>query len=364
MKTEVIIVSPSLDPKQNVSGISSVTQFIISNNLDYHYIHFELGRKDAEKGGLSRVKVIMRTLVLWNRILNTYPNALIHYNFPLSKMSILRDPFFMIIARWKRRKMVIHLHGGIFLAASHIPKCLKHILQLVFSFSFPVVVLSCLEKNIIVEKFHCKNVYVLPNCVDLNNAKDFHREYSDNANFLILGYLGRIAETKGMEYLLEACVELKRRNIPFVLRMAGKEEVEGQYLSRFQTELGSSFIYEGVVFSQSKNVFLQEINAFVLPSFFEGLPMSLLESMSYGVVPITTNVGSIGEIVKDGENGLIIKKQNTISIVEQCVKLVCDKQLMKSLAQKARYTVFERFHSAGYIESLNSIYASCCKTLL
>ena len=214
MKTKIIIVSPSLDPKQNVSGISSVTQFIISNNPDYHYIHFELGRKDNESGGLSRVKVIMKTLVLWNRILNRYPEALVHYNFPLSKMSILRDPLFMIIARWKRRKMVIHLHGGIFLTTPHIPKYLKCILQSVFSFSFPCIVLSYLEKKIVVERFHCKNVYVLPNCVDLNNARNFHREYLDNKNVLTLGYLGRIAETKGIEYLLEACVELKRRNIP------------------------------------------------------------------------------------------------------------------------------------------------------
>lgn len=62
--------------------------------------------------------------------------------------------------------------------------------------------------------------------------------------------------------------------------------------------------------------------------------MSLLESMSYGVVPVTTNVGSIGEIVKDGYNGLIIEKQDTMSIVEQCVKLVYNKELMNSLSQK------------------------------
>lgn len=246
-----------------------------------------------------------------------------------------------------------------FLTTPHIPKYLKCILQSVFSFSFPCIVLSYLEKKLVVERFHCKNVYVLPNCVDLNNAKDFHREYLDNKNVLTLGYLGRIAETKGIEYLLEACVELKRRNIPFVLRMAGKEEIEGQYLSRFQTELGNSFIYEGVVFGQSKNIFLQKINVFMLPSFFEGLPMSLLESMSYGVVPVTTNVGSIGEIVKDGYNGLIIEKQDTMSIVEQCVKLVYNKELMNSLSQKARCTIFDRFHIAGYIDSLNSIYASC-----
>ena len=145
-----------------------------------------------------------------------------------------------------------------FLTTPHIPKYLKCILQSVFSFSFPCIVLSYLEKKLVVERFHCKNVYVLPNCVDLNNAKDFHREYLDNKNVLTLGYLGRIAETKGIEYLLEACVELKRRNIPFVLRMAGKEEIEGQYLSRFQTELGNSFIYEGVVFWPVQKYFSSE----------------------------------------------------------------------------------------------------------
>ncbi len=43
-----IIVSPSLDPTQNVSGISAVTQFIIENNKSIKYIHFELGKKDNE----------------------------------------------------------------------------------------------------------------------------------------------------------------------------------------------------------------------------------------------------------------------------------------------------------------------------
>ena len=48
---DIIITSPSLNPKENVSGISSVTQFIISNNRKQNYLHFELGKKDLDKGG-------------------------------------------------------------------------------------------------------------------------------------------------------------------------------------------------------------------------------------------------------------------------------------------------------------------------
>jgi len=96
-----IIVSPSLDPTQNVSGISAVTQFIIENNKSIKYIHFELGKKDNEKGGINRIYTILKNIISWNKLLNNNPDAYIHYNFPLSKSSILRDPIFMWIARKK-----------------------------------------------------------------------------------------------------------------------------------------------------------------------------------------------------------------------------------------------------------------------
>lgn len=52
---KVIITSPSLNPKENVSGVSSVARFIIDNNPNYKYLHFELGKKDKEKGGWHRI---------------------------------------------------------------------------------------------------------------------------------------------------------------------------------------------------------------------------------------------------------------------------------------------------------------------
>ena len=109
---DVIIVSPSLDTTQNVSGISSATQFVIDNNLAQNYIHFEQGKKDNEAGGIRRILPLIAKLREWKRLLATYPNATIHYNFPLSKASIIRDVPFIKYAQRKRRKIVIHLHGG------------------------------------------------------------------------------------------------------------------------------------------------------------------------------------------------------------------------------------------------------------
>lgn len=81
---KVIINSPSLDPKVNVSGISSVAQFIISNNKEVNYIHFEVGRKDTESQGfLSRIIRILRNKKEWAQLLKQNKDAVVHYNIPL-----------------------------------------------------------------------------------------------------------------------------------------------------------------------------------------------------------------------------------------------------------------------------------------
>lgn len=351
---QAIITSPSLDPTQNVSGVSSVTQFIKDNNGEVEYVHFELGRKDKEKGGWRRIPAILGKLKEWRKVLKQYPDAIIHYNFPLSAPSILRDPLFMLEARRRKRKMVIHVHGGVFLTSLSTPWLLERIMRWVFQGKEPIIVLSESEKDALQSRFKCRNVSVLPNCIDLSEASKFKRQVRTST--IELGYLGRIAETKGMTELLEACKELKRQEMPFRLHIAGKEEIEGQYLSAFNEALGDNFVYEGVVSGESKTAFLKKIDTFVLPSYFEGLPMSLLEAMSFGSVPITTMVGSIPSIIEDGQNGIAISPHSEAAIVEAVKQLVKDHSSRQTLSAMAQHTIFSSFSPKEYTATLNSMY--------
>lgn len=351
---QAIITSPSLDPTQNVSGVSSVTQFIIDNNGAVEYVHFELGRKDKEKGGWRRIPAILCKLNEWRKVLELYPDAIIHYNFPLSAPSILRDPLFMLAARRRKRKMVIHVHGGVFLTSPSTPWLLEKIMRWVFQGEEPIIVLSESEKDVLQKRFQCRNISVLPNCIDLSKASKFKRKVP--TSIIELGYLGRIAETKGMTELLEACKELKRQNVPFRLHIAGKEEIEGQYLSAFEETLGGNFVFEGVVSGESKTDFLKKIDTFVLPSYFEGLPMSLLEAMSFGSVPITTMVGSIPSIVEDGQNGIAIPSHSEAPLVEAINQLLGDYSKRQALSTRAQHTIFSRFSPEKYTVTLNGIY--------
>lgn len=355
---DIIITSPSLNPKVNVSGISSVTQFIISNNRKQNYLHFELGKKDKEKGGWHRIPALIGKYREWKRMLSLHPDAIIHYNFPLSKASLLRDPWFMRYAWRKKRKMVVHIHGGLFLTTPNIPGYLMRIMKWVFGQDLPFIVLSDMEKDILLQKFGAKNVVSLPNCVDLNDAAAFEKELivHDESKPLRIGYLGRIEPNKGMTELLVACQILKQEKYPFRLVIAGKEQTEGEYLPMFDHCLGNCFEYAGLVSGKSKCDFLRSLDVFILPTYFEGLPMSLLETMSYGVTPVVTSVGSIPQVVKDGVNGLFITDHDNDSIVLTIKRLNEHRSLLRKLGNVARETIFNQFCPERYVEKLNSIY--------
>ena len=122
----VIIVAPSLDTRTNVSGVSAVVNFIINNNKSVRYEHFLQGKSDLEKGGgLHRVVRIIRNYRRWKELLRDNSNCLVHYNFPLDTLSVLRDYFFMHFAVVKKVPMVIHLHGGLYLFKEEKPWIIK-----------------------------------------------------------------------------------------------------------------------------------------------------------------------------------------------------------------------------------------------
>lgn len=355
---DVIITAPSLDTRLNVSGVSSVVSFIIDNNPKYRYVHFQLGKTDKQKGGIIRIKATLKALKHWHDILKQNQHAIIHYSFPLSKPSLLRDPLFMWLAKKHKRKMVIHIHGGLFLTKKKISFLWMKILKWVFSWNVPFIVLSENEAKTLRTRFGAKQVKVLPNCVDLKEAKAFHRfDNCDSKESIIrIGYLGRIEQNKGITELLEACVKLKEEGIPFELEIAGKEAKENEYLPLFSKKLGNNFHYVGVIYGETKVSFLKRLEVFVLPSYFEGLPVSLLECMSYGCVPVVTPVGSIPEIVTDGENGMLIKAHDINSIVDKVTFLYKHRDIMKRIGINARNTIFNQYNPQKYIEKLNTLY--------
>ena len=142
------------------------------------------------------------------------------------------------------------------------------------------------------------------------------------------------------------------------MKIAGAQDKKDSFIEDFRENLGSSFEYAGIVSGKAKREFLSSLDVFVLPSYFEGLPIALLESMSFGAVPIVTPVGSIPEVVKDGVNGLLVKEHDASSIVQAIVRLHDQTLLRHALSKAAKSTIEGQYSPAIYLERLNAIYHS------
>jgi glycosyltransferase involved in cell wall biosynthesis len=351
----ILITAPSLDTKQNVSGISSVANFIISNNSSRVYKHFELGRKDDEKRNLRWLFKIAATTFKWMFAVTAKDIALVHFNFPLSQPSVLRDAPLILFAKLIRKKMIIHLHGGDYMTSKKAPGWMKFILKRVFSGNAQVIVLSPVEQQAIVEVYKVKNVNVLPNCVDLREAKAFDRPFNSNAALKLL-YIGRISVPKGIEYTYQALCLLKNKNIPFKFLIAGTGPDEKEYLEKFTALLGDDFEFKGIVSGAAKTALLKSCDIFVMPSHFEGLPMSLLETMSFGLVPVVTGVGSIKHVVASGKNGIIVGENPPQEIDAAIQQLQTSRVLLQTLSNNASQFIFKNYDAEGYIAVLNKMY--------
>lgn len=353
---KVIITSPSLDTSENISGISSVVKFIIESNPGMEYVHFELGRHDDEKRNLAWLLRILSSYLRWFRILWAGKDTMVHFNMALCKFSIIRDFPMLLMARLFRRKMIIHLHGGDYLEHKEPPAWMRILWKISFSGRNPVIVLSPAEMEILNKRIARERIHTLPNCISLHEAYEFERNYAGDESVNLL-FMGRISTDKGLEFIYKALVSLKRKGVNFRFILAGRGPDQDEYSRKFRELLGSSFEFTGVITGELKTAVLKRCNVFVLPSFYEGLPMALLESMSFGLVPVTTNVGSIGQIVTHGENGLFVKSHSSSDIEFAVEELASNWQFRQQLSRNARQFIFENFSPESYVSKLNEIYS-------
>jgi glycosyltransferase involved in cell wall biosynthesis len=111
----------------------------------------------------------------------------------------------------------------------------------------------------------------------------------------------------------------------------------------------------GWVNADQKKHLLSEAAFLTLPSYNEGLPMAILEAMSWGLPVIATNVGGIPEVIDHGQNGLLIEPGAIQALTEGLEFLIRDQVNRQSMGHRARQRVMP-FGMQGYVHHLSGIY--------
>lgn len=241
--------------------------------------------------------------------------------------SFRRSALFIRLAKMMHRKAVVHVHGGGFKKyyASNPEFVRKYLLM-----ADCVIALSESWKDFFVNEVGLSNVHIVHNII----PKPIKESVADDGVLHGL-FLGKICKDKGIYDLLQA-IDLKKEELDgrFMLHIGGNGETER--LEQFIAEhrLQKLVRYEGWVDAQRKPQLLNLCRIYILPSYIEGLPISILEAMSYGEAVLSTPIGGIPEVVTP-DIGCLIQPGDVDSLACQLVRFSCQKERVADMGRNA-----------------------------
>jgi glycosyltransferase involved in cell wall biosynthesis len=174
-------------------------------------------------------------------------------------------------------------------------------------------------------------------------------------DYIAIGNIGNLRKAKGHFNLIKAAkiVVEKYKNVKFYI--IGEGELKEEILKRIKEEkLENFFILTGYV--EDVYSYLKIFDIFVLPSLWEGCPVSLLESMGYGIASIATDVGDVSYIIENGKDGFIVEKNDYLKLSEKIIYLIENEEERKKIGEKAREKIKKYFSYEEMIKKYSSIY--------
>ena len=349
-----------------IHGAAMVGQYIkqsklINNNFDCDYINLSTSRKIDDIGKNSFFKFFV-FLKLYIKIIT----ALIKNKYDLCYLTInskgtgfYKEILIVAILKFFNKKIVYHYHNkGV--SDNQNNKILNRLYKFQFKNSKAILLSPLLYFDI--QKYITKNnVYYCPNGIP---EIFFNTEKTKKVNNTIqLLFLSNMLISKGVYTLLKACKILNDKNIKFECNFIGdwtKEISKKDFNAKCKEyNLVNNVIAHGKKFGDDKKSFFINADIFIFPTFCDCFPLVLLEAMGNQLPVITTNEGAIPEIIEDGYNGYIVKKNKPAELADKIEFLINNPKLRIEMGQnglkryKEKYTL-EKFEH-NFVNTLQKV---------
>lgn len=267
-----------------------------------------------------------------------------------SYVSFWRKRIFILLAKLYHKKVIFHVHGGKF--KDFTAENRKVVLQTLKKVDV-VIALSEYWKDFFENELHCPRVAVIPNIVPIPKPKK-----CNNTNRVECVFLGTINDNKGIFDLVDVIgkhQDALRSHVCLHIGGIGESLRLKNLISQY--DINDIVKYEGWINAEQKAELLATSDFFILPSYVEALPISILEAMSYQLPILSTTVGGIPEIVTNGENGLLIKAGDKDALWNAFQRMINDPQ-MRAFMGKKSYDRVQPHFPENVCSSLEKIYVS------
>ena len=330
MKTEEKKILVTLSKLSLTSGVSSFWNALFQSFTKYKNINFQ----PLEIGGHG-YNLFGPLLDQWRLHKALKSNiALACINPSLINRSFFRDGLFAKQLASKNIPFFVFFHGWELEFQDKVDEKYKKFFLNSFGKAKKIFVLSPDFKNKILEWGYEGEVIVEVTNVEMNLVNEFSfttrakvLEYREPFKIL---FLARLIKEKGVFELIEAVKTIsKRENIELIIAGDGNDFTLLEEMVLGETNIRIT----GDVQGEEKINLFKESHIYVLPSYTEGLPISVLEAMSFGLPVITTNVGGLKHFVQEEKMGYLVEVKSSEALVEKIEFLINNSNKMAEISK-------------------------------
>lgn len=339
-----------------IHGLSKAVETLYNSKLNEIY--------DFEKIDITNNKNFLINLL---KIFKSNAD-LFYFTISQTKGGNLRDLIIMKVLALQNKKCLIHLHGGYYrtLVDCDLNAWQKKANYKTIKKLDGVIVLGNSLKKIFHGMIEETKIYTVPNCVDDEFIMS-DSSFADKQNQITqrgvkhVLYLSNLIRTKGYPIVLKLAKNEKQRcddgaKKRYHFDFCGKffsEEEKNYFDSYVRTnELEQYVSYHGIVMGDEKRRFLSMADFFALPTRYpnEGQPISVIEAMANGLVIITTDHAGIPDLVKDGENGIVQKEGEQLSLE------MLDSMEINEIGSRNRKIALTYYTETNYINNIENCF--------
>lgn len=314
-KVEILILVPKINLLGGIAGYYSAVRPYLPDNIKY----FTRGSRGINNK-LIRLLIFVFDLFRFNGIIFFYNPVTIVINSSIGHEGLKRDAIFLKLAkRILKKKVIVFFRGweSSFFRNKETPKWFNN----AFLKSDKIIVLAKEFKDQLIEAGYLGPIIIETTAFD-NRLLAYNPIVSRPAAFFSILFLARIERDKGIYEALKAVKKLQNVRDNVFLDVAGEGSELGNVKSFVESEKINKVFFHGFVRGKTKAELFKTASVFLLPSYHEGMPNSVLEAMAFGLPVLTTKVGGINDFFIEEKMGFFIESHNHESIYMQLLKLI------------------------------------------
>ncbi len=342
----VLFVGPNFSLKGGIAAVLKV--------YSQHFSAFHFLPTCTEGGGIANLLYYFTATLKFMGLMVSRPQIKIVHIHSSFQGSFTRKSMLLLLAKLFGKKTVFHIHaGGFKMFYEGASKLKQRYIRYILNLTDELATLSP-EWKVFFDSITKKQKAIV-----LNNPVNVPAVTKPNTVEIPVQvlYLNHITKDKGVFDIIELFIQNKESfKGAFKLNIAGS----GSGLEKMKAMIAENGLehlieYKGWVSGKEKEELTASCNLFILTSYYEGLPMSILEAMAYRKPVIATNVGGIGSVVKPGKNGWLMAPGDIDGLKKIFEEIKMNPAVLEGYGESS-FKIVQDFSIVKLVETLNSIY--------